>query len=166
MVVDNIALEDLIKFQKIEYRLIKGYYWDGKTDDRIQSVIKDIFNKRLQYKKDGNPLQLVYKLIMNSCYGKTIERPHDKDYKYIHNRDLDKYVMKNYYKIIEDVELENSDMHAVKVMTPIDKHFNFSLLGIQVLSMSKRIMNEVMCLAYDIGWYHSEQHQTRVSVTI
>ena len=151
MVVDNIALEDLIKFQKIEYRLIKGYYWDGKTDDRIQSVIKDIFNKRLQYKKDGNPLQLVYKLIMNSCYGKTIERPHDKDYKYIHNRDLDKYVMKNYYKIIEDVELENSDMHAVKVMTPIDKHFNFSLLGIQVLSMSKRIMNEVMCLAYDIG---------------
>ena len=59
--------------------------------------------------------------------------------------------MKNYNKIIEDIAIENSDMHAVKVMNPIDKHFNFSLLGIQVLSMSKRIMNEVMCLAYDIG---------------
>ena len=59
--------------------------------------------------------------------------------------------MKNYYKIVEIIELSNSDEYAVKVMTPIDKHFNFSLLSIQVLSMSKRIMNEVMCLAYDIG---------------
>ena len=36
-------------------------------------------------------------------------------------------------------------------LKPTNNHFNNSLLGIQILSMSKRIMNEVMCLAYDVG---------------
>lgn len=88
---------------------------------------------------------------MNSCYGKTIERPIEKDFKYINDQDtLDNYWIKNYNKIVEDIELQNN-MHAVRILRPIDKHFNFSLLGIHVLSMSKRIMNEVMCLAFDIG---------------
>ncbi len=152
MVVDNIALEDLINFQQIEFTLVKGYYWNNGTDDTIQKVIKHIFNKRLEYKKQKNPLQQLYKLIMNSCYGKTIEKPVDKDWKYFDNEeDLNKYTIKNYYKIIEDIQLGDSNIHAVHVKKPIDKHFNFSLLGIQVLSMSKRIMNEVMCLAYDLG---------------
>jgi hypothetical protein len=39
----------------------------------------------------------------------------------------------------------------VKALKPVDTWFNFTLLGLHVLSMSKRIMSEVMCLAYDIG---------------
>ena len=157
MYVDNIELEDLINFQKIEFEFVKGYYWSGKRDYSIQKEIRNIFNKRLEYKKQKNPLQQLYKLIMNSCYGKTIEKPVDKDYKYIYDGEqLYKYWCKNHEKIIEDTELEqcndnNQKLHAIKTIRPIDKHFNFILLGIQVLSMSKRIMNEVMCLAFDIG---------------
>ncbi|WP_289705328.1 hypothetical protein [Bacteroides acidifaciens] len=89
---------------------------------------------------------------MNSCYGKTIERPVEKDYKYIQEGDeLEKFWTKNSFKIDDDIKIENSNIHAIRTFKPIDKHFNFSLFGIQVLSMSKRIMNEVMCLAFDIG---------------
>ena len=154
MVVDNITLEDLIEFQKIEFEILRGYYWEGERDYTIQGEIRKIFEKRLEYKKQGNPLQQLYKLIMNSCYGKTIERPIEKDYKYFKEGDeLNKYWQKNYNKIVEDIKIENNGktIHAVKTLRPIDQHFNFSLLGIQVLSMSKRIMNEVMCLAFDIG---------------
>ena len=157
MYVDNIELEDLINFQQIEFEFVKGYYWSGKRDYSIQKEIRNIFNKRLEYKKQKNPLQQLYKLIMNSCYGKTIEKPVDKDYKYIYGgEDLYKYWCKNHEKIIEDTELSlcnqnNQRLHAIKTIRPIDKHFNFILLGIQVLSMSKRIMNEVMCLAFDLG---------------
>ena len=152
MVVDNITLEDLIEFQKIEFELIRGYYWPGARDYRIQDEIRKIFNKRLEYKKQHNPLQQLYKLIMNSCYGKTIERPVEKDYKYFDDPlKLEKYWFKNYYKITDVMQIANSNIQAVRTLKPIDKHFNFSLLGIQVLSMSKRIMNEVMCLAYDLG---------------
>ena len=152
MRVDNITLEDLIEFQLIEFKLIRGYYWDGKRDYRVQQVIKELFNKRKMYKEQHNNLQQIYKLTMNSCYGKNLEHPVDKDYKYLHEGDeLDKFWLKNYNKIVDDVKIANSDIHAVRTLKPIDKHFNFSLFGIQVLSMSKRIMNEVMCLAYDIG---------------
>ena len=79
-------------------------------------------------------------------------RPVDKDYKYFREGDeLNKFWSKNYLKITEDIKIEGSDLHAVRTIKPIDKHFNFSLLGIQDLSMSKRIMNEVMCLAFDLG---------------
>ena len=89
---------------------------------------------------------------MNSCYGKTIERPVEKDYKYFDDPlKLEKYWFKNYYKITDVMQIANSNIQAVRTLKPIDKHFNFSLLGIQVLSMSKRIMNEVMCLAYDLN---------------
>ena len=152
MIVDNIYLEDLINFQKIEFELIKGYYWDGKRDYRIREEIKKIFDKRVEYKKQKNPLQQLYKLIMNSCYGKTIEKPVEKDIVYIQGGEkVDKFVAKNYNKIIEIIDIRNSDIYGIKEIVPIDHHFNFSLLGVQVLSMSKRIMNEVMCLAYDIG---------------
>ena len=152
MIVDNIYLEDLIHFQEIEFELIKGYYWNGKKDFRIREEIQKIFNKRVEYKKQKNPLQQLYKLIMNSCYGKTIEKPVDKELVYIEGEEnTKKFIKKNYNSITEIIPIKDSQISAIKQVVPIDKHFNFSLLGIQVLSMSKRIMNEVMCLAYDIG---------------
>ena len=82
MVVDNIYLEDLVEFQKITFDVIRGYRWSGNKDYRIRYEIKKIFNKRLEYKKQDNPLQELYKLIMNSCYGKCIEKPVVKDVTY------------------------------------------------------------------------------------
>ena len=58
IVVDNIMLEDLINFQQIEFEFIKGYYWDGERDTRIQDEIKKIFQKRVEYKRQKNPLPL------------------------------------------------------------------------------------------------------------
>lgn len=152
IVVDNITLEDLIEFQKIEFEIIKGYYWDGERDYTIQNVIKEIFLKRAEYKKQKNPLEQLYKLVMNSCYGKTIQRPINKHLKYIREGEaLEKFWIKNHNKIIDDIKIDGSNIHIIEVSNQIDNHFNFTLLGIHVLAMSKRIMNEVMCLASDIN---------------
>jgi hypothetical protein len=57
--------------------------------------------------------------------------------------------------------------HMMKVLKPIDKHFNLSIIGILVLAMSKRIMNEVMCLAEDIGCmiYYQDTDSIHIPVT-
>ena len=75
MVVDNITLEDFVKYQQVDCEIIRGYKWTDPKDFSIQQVIRNVFNKRLEHKKNGNPLQEVYKLIMNSAYGKTIQKP-------------------------------------------------------------------------------------------
>ena len=105
---------------------------------------------------------------MNSCYGKCIEKPVMKDSVYVKDEIVKKkretfnpyirFVNKHYNEIVEDIkvsetihEIKRLKPNEIKRLKPTNNHFNNSLLGIQILSMSKRIMNEVMCLAYDIG---------------
>ncbi len=152
IVVCDIQLEDLVEFQGLEFKLIRGYCWNSGKDYTIQTKIQELFDNRLKYKKQGNPLQEVYKLIMNSCYGKTIQKP------IVYNRvfkragaDYNKFIWHNFDSLIEDVVLNGSQVHAIKTRKPIDKFKNFTLLGVHILAMSKRIMNEVMCLAEDLG---------------
>jgi hypothetical protein len=152
MVVDDIYLEDLIKFQQIEFKIIRGYYWDGKKDYGLQPLIRDIFEKPNFYKQKKNALQAVYKLIMNSAYGKSVQRGFEHEEKYkAEGYGYENFVYRNYYNIVEDTNVKDSKIHTTKVAKPIDKFFNFTLFGVHILSMSKRIMDEVMCLAYDIG---------------
>ena len=69
--MDHISLQDLIEFQGIEYTIIDGIYF-SERNYTIQTVIQKMFNNRKLYKILGNPIQVVYKLMMNSSYGKTI----------------------------------------------------------------------------------------------
>ena len=77
--IDKYALEDLIEFQDIEFNIIKGYYYDEGRNYQIGKTIQHLFNTR-KAKKDeimpdgskGNSIEQVYKLLMNSAYGRTL----------------------------------------------------------------------------------------------
>ena len=75
MIVDNITLEDYVKYQGVECEIIRGYKWTDKKDFQIQTLIQSLHELRCKYKVDKNPLQEVIKLIMNSAYGKMIQKP-------------------------------------------------------------------------------------------
>ena len=125
----------------------------GEKHYEIQKCIKNIFTKRAEYKKQGNPIQNIYKLIMNSIYGKTILKPQTSNFTYIKHDDPTLKRLINYHaaEIQYINQIEDSDILAIKRIKPINLHYNFSLFGIHILAMSKRIMNEVMCLAEDLG---------------
>ena len=157
--VDKTTLEDLIKFYEdnnsprdFKFDIIKGYYYDEGRNMKLKPVIQHLYNTRLEMKAEGNPIQNIYKLLMNSSYGKSLLKPIDNEIHYIYTKKkADKFIMNNYTRHIETDELTFNDMWRVKVSKTIDKHFNNALCGVEVLSMSKRIMNEVMCLGEDIG---------------
>ena len=164
-VVDNITLEDWIKYNGLECEVLRGYKWTGEKSFLIRDIIQNLHLLRCEYKKTKNPLQLVIKLIMNSAYGKMIQKPittttefkrkHTKIFNkklndYVDDYPLDKYLIKNSAKIISYIQV-NENLYAIKVGQQIDTFYTNTLLGVQILSMSKRIMNEVMCTAEDIG---------------
>lgn len=164
-VVDNITLEDWIKYNGLECEVLRGYKWTGEKSFLIRDIIQNLHLLRCEYKKTKNPLQLVIKLIMNSAYGKMIQKPittttefkreHAKIFnkklgEYVDDYPLDKYLIKNSAKIVSYIQV-NKNLYAIKVGQSIDKFYTNTLLGVQILSMSKRIMNEVMCTAEDIG---------------
>ena len=146
--VDKTSLEDLIKFQGFEFDVIKGYYFNDGFNSKIVEVINFIYNKRLELKKCGNVAQLIYKLIMNSAYGKTIQKSHNTTTKLFNNDvEFKKFLSKN-YNTVNSWNYYGEKIRAVVAET-ITNHFNRAHIGVQILSMSKRIMNEVICLAED-----------------
>lgn len=146
--VDKIALEDLIKFQDIKFEIIRGYYFDDGFNTKIKETIKFLFDERLRYKKEKNNIEIVYKLIMNSGYGKSIMKPVETESKFFDNDDeFNIYYSRNYNWISSYIKF-NDKIKVNKIKT-INDHSNICHVGVSILSMSKRIMNEVMTLAED-----------------
>ena len=149
--IDKIALEDVIKFHKIKFRITRGYYFNEGRNNRIGVVMRNIFNARLEMKKKTNPAQIIYKLLMNSAYGKTILKPIKEDSRIMSGKTPEittakvlKYVRINYNHIKEVIKITDY-LYDIKMIKPIIEHFNRVHIGVEILSMSKRIMNEVMC---------------------
>jgi len=148
--VDKVSLEDLIEFHKIEFEVIRGYYYDEGRNEKLSFVIKKLFNERLKMKKEGNKIEKVYKLLLNSAYGKTLLKPIECEDKYLNKDKLNNFIERHYNYIKEVIKLNNFT-YKVKLVKSIDTHFNNVSCGVEVLSMSKRIMNEVICGAEDMN---------------
>lgn len=152
--VDNIWLEDLKEFHKIQDEdidLIRGYYYDQGRNYRIQEAIEHLFNQRLSYKRDKNPIETVVKMLMNSCYGKSILKPIDTTRRVIDKSKLEIEIMDMKAAMIEVTQIDDSDNYIIRKNVAISDIKGFPTLGVQVLSMSKRIMSEVMVTAQDMG---------------
>lgn len=149
--VDKIALEDFIKYQKASFNIVRGYYFNEGHNDKINEVIKFCFNERLKQKSLSNPIEQVYKLLMNAAYGKLIQKPITTDLVFKNSKkEIEKF--KNYnHNYIKEVDIISEGKEIFKVQKSIHQHFNAAHIGVEVLSMSKRIMNEVMCLAEDLN---------------
>ena len=112
-------------------------------------MIKTMFNTRLRYKKEGNPLQLVIKLMMNSGYGITGLKPIETDVKYVaHDRQVN-FIQNHFNHIKWFTEMPNNEWRF-ELYKQIDTHYNRQHVACEILSVSKIIINEVMCLAEDI----------------
>ena len=145
--VDKVTLEDLLEFNKVfEFEIVKGIYFNSGFITKINEFIEKLFNARLQAKKSGNQIQLIYKLIINSIYGKSIMKFHDKQTKIkTVGRETDDYISRHYNYLIEANEHGNKTF--ITEYKSFEEFFDCPVFGCCVLSMSKRIMNEVMCTA-------------------
>ena len=148
---DKSTLEDLIKYHKIEFTIIRGYYYDEGRNYNLKPVIEHLFNTRLKAKAENNPIEKIYKLIMNSCYGKTLLKPFDTKISYMSENKYMEYVSSKYNWIKEGEFIEEKKEWKITSYEPINNHFNLVSCGVEVLSTSKRIMAEVMCLAEDLN---------------
>lgn len=152
MVVNHITLQDLIHFQEIEFDLVEGFYYAANRNVECQKVIQYLFDQRKLYKAQHNPIEQTFKLVMNSVYGKTIMKPVNSKIRLINSQDaFDKYEQKNYNHIRSVDKLAGSDTYQVKTINSLTRDYNLAQFGSIILSMSKRIMCEVFCLAEELG---------------
>jgi len=146
--VDKIALEELIEHQQITFEIIKGVYFNSGFNTTINKIIEHLFNKRIELKKEKNPAQMVYKLLMNSAYGKTIMKAVETETIIRTRKQAITYIKRNYNHILDFYDI-GKNLIGITTQSAINCHYNRCHIGCNILSMSKRIMNNVMCLAED-----------------
>ena len=96
-------------------------------------VITYLFQQRIEAKKNENPIQAVFKLLMNSAYGKTLLKPIEDETKYIssygdENKTYDNYVRSHYNSIKEIIKLPNGHDYKIKQYKTIDQKMFLAVL--------------------------------------
>ena len=167
IVIDSITLQDYIKFHKIEYEILDGVFWDNGGNKKLGEVIGDLFKERLKCKANNHlALSNVIKLMLNSSYGKTIMKKSKTEFKIVKlqsskkdeegnwtttdNNDLwNSYVYNNFNTLKFSRKINKRCMEVEKLS--VDDTYNRGHIGCMILSMSKRICNEV----FDVANTHS-----------
>ena len=60
--VDKVSLEELVTFHEASFGITDGYAFDQGTNDKINNVIKDLYELTLKLENDRIP----HKLLLNS----------------------------------------------------------------------------------------------------
>ena len=153
--IDRISLEELIKYHDIEFEVKTGVMFNEGYNDKIGKVIKKLYDLRTKYKKEKNPVQLLYKLMLNTAYGKTIQKPKDSRILWRrNNQTTEKNLIKTFGESIQYISTsKNSNMFKAKIRIGILNHWAMPHCGSLVLSQSKKIMNKFLVEFEDYSYY-------------
>ena len=142
----NVMSSHLVCMEDIE--IVRGYYYDNGKNYKIREVINHLFNQRAKLKREGNPLEQAYKLLMNSCYGKSIMKPITEENVVANEEEFNRLI------ITQGGETMSYKRAGSRYLMTLSKNIvsaqGFPSFGVHILAMSKVIMSEVMVLAQDL----------------
>ena len=123
--VDRISLEELVEHHGLEFEVKTGIMFNEGYNDKIGKVVKKLYELRTKYKKENNPVQLLYKLMLNTMYGKLIQKPINSRILWRKNTVTnEKNLIKTFGESIQYISTsKNSNMFKVKVRTGIIDHW-------------------------------------------
>jgi hypothetical protein len=145
----SVEIEDMVK-NGYKISILGGYYWE-KTAKVLKSFIEKLF-KAKQNAKKGSGKYIVAKLLLNSLYGKTIQKPIFGEY-IPFRKNFEYWQIFSDYEISEVVEVRNSKDELVnyvavcksrdplKILNKITKPSHY---GAFILAYSRRIMFNFM----------------------
>lgn len=146
IIIGRRTLEDLIEWNDVfDYTVIHGYYWNEGFNTKISSTIEHMYNRRDELKNQKNPAQLIYKLLMNSSYGRTGLKPIDDDDRYLQPDELNRYIANNHNRIVKMNVMPNGDTR-VQSRKAINNHFNQQHVASMILEQAKHLMRKVLLL--------------------
>lgn len=165
--IDSYTLGDYIKFHDIEYEIVQGVVWSEKNKNKkMGELIATLFKKRLENKKSNPALANILKLMLNSSYGKTIMKKSSTQCRIVKNdaskqdpktkvwtntpdANFNSFLSKN-FNTLKCIRKINSKLYEVDQLA-VDTSYNRGHIGCAILSISKRIMNEVFDVANSIN---------------
>lgn len=163
--VDKITLEDYVKYQDIEFEFIEGVKVSLQDSNKqLGKKIFKLYNKRLEIKHTRKSMGELIKLILNSIYGKTCPKRHYNTEKVVKTNKYNDYVDKNFHKI-QNIDVMNDTTYIIKEFKPAVDDYTYNIVGCMILSMSKRMMNEVfnICDNQNMPIYYTDTDSMHIN---
>jgi hypothetical protein len=153
LVLTSVDLMQAIKYNKVQITHIhRAFEWNQKAFI-FKDIVETIFSKRKEAKEKGdNVMSNIYKLIMNSSYGKFYEKIYPTNHKIfqeVDNGEIDKLILEGR---MVSMDLLGDFETATRCICEVEKQLDEkaikrpSYLGAFILSYSKQIMNEYIAM--------------------
>lgn len=154
------AIMDTHNMNISDIEIVNGAYWPEGYNSTINDVISEIFNERKRLKKEKNPMELIYKLIMNSGYGKPLTTAPDSRMTYftgtedaLYKHIADKNLIVNIEILQENVNILGENSYCLIHNDYGMNHFNQAHQGAAILGYSKIIISEPKIISDTIYRY-------------
>jgi len=154
MRVNGVYARAMTRLAGVQWRLIRGYYWDQGYNRLIGELIRFLYRERQRYRyvEKNDPMQRLCKLIMNGIYGRTIQKAITvckmligrEDYSTL-NRILH-FILRS-----QDLSSHLPWSKQVDVRRPVLGQWACPAFGSAILDYSKVLMSKAKQLAYKLG---------------
>jgi hypothetical protein len=126
-VVCDTELNDLIKYCEIEYEIISGHIWPNGSKTTAKSWVDDLYAKR----KTDPDHNLVYKLMLNSIYGKTLQKSTQtwKKPKQFETKQQMAAYIRTHHQIVNEIDESTNE---VLTSTCVDYGYNNAPYGVTI----------------------------------
>jgi hypothetical protein len=155
-VLNHITLEDACEFLGVTYDLQPGgvYFDPEEGTTSLKEFTESLFNARKEYKAEGNALEGVIKLVLNSFYGKMIEkfRPTTEEYFEGTKSEFDEHIQIHFHTISNyEIISEDGDRARYRITKRKASGLYSSKAHIAsvMYSVSKRVMNRLIYILED-----------------
>ncbi len=119
-----------------DYSVVKA--WKFPERAKIFDIVKTFFDLRKEAKAKKLPSQIVYKLMLNSAYGRLIMNKSEKHKKFVRNEQFKNYYNNHY--IVEDPEIIGNYALFKEIETDISVNELPIHIGYEILLCSKMLM--------------------------
>lgn len=148
---DRVSFRDYLDHQPMyspaDFVVISGYSFQSGRNSAVADVIRDLYQQRLETSDAAN--KQLYKLLLNGAYGKTLQRP--VPFRTVIAPDSTSFseLLHRHYDFVRSATPfmgTGSETFLLELARPFADAHSRPHIGAEVLSMSRRIMNEVTCL--------------------
>jgi hypothetical protein len=154
--LSKISFENVQKHYDFDYEFVSGYYFDEGFNTNIRRLANDLFEIRNDLKRNNERIQQVFKLILNTLWGRCVYKPKRTEKK---EKDADKleYMLNKHANFVFSHNKINDSTVRIILSKPLSLDYGIPQFSTNILSYSRSAMNDVYFKAADMNFpiYHS-----------
>ena len=148
--LSKIIFENLLKHYDIEYNFISGYYFDEGFNTNLARLATDLFEIRNDLKRNNERIQCVFKLILNTLWGRCTYKPKSTETKQKSIEKLD-YLLKKHANFLYCYRLCNKTTVQLTLAQALSLQYGIPQFSTNILSYSRGLMNDIFFKASDLN---------------